>query len=44
MSQTNIIPPIPEIGDYFYWDPKEHRFNFPLAETPQNVEITLKAF
>jgi hypothetical protein len=44
MSQNNIIPPIPEIGDYFYWDPKEHRFNFPLTETPQTVEITLEPF
>ena len=42
MSQKNVIPPIPQQGDYLYWDPSQG-IVFPLASSPQTVNITLGA-
>ncbi|MCP4196250.1 MAG: DUF1566 domain-containing protein [Proteobacteria bacterium] len=41
MSQKNVIPPIPQTDDYLYWDASVE-FVFPLAESPQEVNITLR--
>jgi hypothetical protein len=43
MAQTNIQPPIPEPGDYFYWDPTQG-FTFPLDGGEATAEITLEPF
>ncbi len=41
MNQKNLMPPIPEAGDYIYWDPSQGVV-FPLEGGAQTVDITLQ--
>ena len=41
MSQQNLMPPIPEPGDYFYWDPSQG-IDFPLDGGAETVDVTLE--
>ena len=41
LSQKNAIPPIPEAGDYFYWDPTQG-FVFPLEGEAETANVTLE--
>ena len=41
MSQKNIMPPIPEPGDYFYWDPSQGVV-FPLDGGEETVDVILE--
>ena len=40
MSHKNAIPPIPEAGDYFYWNPSQG-FVFPLDGGAATTDVTL---
>ena len=40
MGQQNRIPPIPESGDYYYWDPTQG-IDFPLDGGAETVDVTL---
>jgi hypothetical protein len=41
MNRKNIMPPIPEAGDYMYWDPSQG-IVFPLEGGAQTIDITLE--
>ena len=40
MSHKNVMPPIPEAGDYLYWDPSQG-FVFPLDGGAATTDVTL---
>jgi len=41
MSQKNLMPPIPDAGGYFYWNPSQG-IVFTLEDGAETVDVTLE--